>query len=151
MAWITFESIEKKDDLVSKAGNKYSAWVLRGTKRGYKADPDTQYEKILFENRAVTVIEKGIERPGISIVQFFLNGCKPGDLVILKSVQKNGRWEIESVENRAYTNAAADYEPLDAAEINAMKAAAPQMVADPTRPAAPKTPFMAPVKYAPAM
>lgn len=145
MAWITFKEIEFKDDLVSKAGNPYAAYVLTGTKRGFAGDKDEPFEKILFEGQPVTVIEKGIRRPGISVVQFFQKACKPGDLVIMRSVRKGTRWELESVELGRNSSGAADYVPLTEEQIK--NAPDTQDFSDATRP---RTPQQAPLDYVPA-
>ena len=145
MAWITFDSIEFKDNLVSKAGTPFSAYILKGTKRGFAGEEDKPFEKILFEGRPVTVIEQGIARPGISVVQFFQKACKPGDLVIMKSIRKGTRWELESVEKGRTSGGAADYVPLT--EEHVKNAPDNQDFSDTTRP---RTPHQAPLDYNPA-
>jgi hypothetical protein len=146
MAWIKFEKIEFKDNLKSKAGTPYSAHVLTGIKKGYDGAPDEPYQKTLFENVPTTVIESGVERPGISIVSFFSKGCLPGDTVIIKNVRRAKGWEIASVENLRLSRgpAAKEYTPLTDDE----KTAVVEEYADVTRPS---TPQMAPLNYKPAV
>jgi hypothetical protein len=147
MPWITFKSIEFKDDLVSKAGAPYSAYVLKAVKRGFEGEEDAPYEKILFEGRPVTVIEEGVARPGISVVQFFQKACKPGDLVIMRNVRKGKNWELDSVElGGKGRSKAADYVPLTKEQIADAQASSADF-SDPTRP---RTPQQAPLTYVPA-
>jgi len=127
--------------------------VMKGIKKGYDNAPDEPYEKVFFDNSATTVIEKGVARPGISIVQFLQKACKPGDTICIKNVRKQGRWELESIENKTTSKGgfAVDYEPLSNEEAALMQSQQMQPVADPTRPAAPVTPRMAPLNYQPAV
>ena len=80
------------------------------------------YEKILFDNTATTVIEKGIERPNCSIVQFFQKACSPGDIVIMKFVRRGGNmWDIASVEKLGESRNLPTYEPLTEEQAKALK------------------------------
>ena len=120
--WFIFDSIELKHDLVSRAGRTFTGYVLKGERKGYDKDPNTPYEKILFENTATTVIEKGIERPNCSIVQFFQKACSPGDIVIIKFVRRGGNmWDISSVEKLGESKNLPTYEPLTEEQEKALK------------------------------
>lgn len=120
--WFIFDSIELKHDLVSRAGRTFTGYVLKGERKGYDKDPNTPYEKILFENTATTVIEKGIERPNCSIVQFFQKACSPGDIVIMKFVRRGGNmWDITSVEKLGESRDLPTYEPLTEEQEKALK------------------------------
>lgn len=120
--WFIFDSIELKHDLVSRAGRTFTGYVLKGERKGYDKDPNTPYEKILFENTATTVIEKGIERPNCSIVQFFQKACSPGDIVIMKFVRRGGNmWDIASVEKLGESRDLPTYEPLTEEQEKALK------------------------------
>lgn len=120
--WFIFDSIELKHDLVSRAGRTFTGYVLKGERKGYDKDPNTPYEKILFENTATTVIEKGIERPNCSIVQFFQKACSPGDIVIMKFVRRGGNmWDIASVEKLDESRNLPTYEPLTEEQEKALK------------------------------
>lgn len=110
--WLIFDSLEHKTDLISRKGTTYSAYVLKGTKKGMAEKPDEPYEKILFETTACDVIEKGITRPNCSVIQFFQKAVKPGDTVVMKMVKGSGpnMWNIESLEN--LRTKIPTYEPL---------------------------------------
>lgn len=126
--WFIFDSIELKHDLVSRAGRTFTGYVLKGERKGYDKDPNTPYEKILFENTATTVIEKGVERPNCSVVQFFQKAVSPGDIVILKFSRKGGNmWDIASVEKLGGSTELPTYEPLTEEQAQALKS---QGVAD---------------------
>jgi len=140
MAWITFESIEFNPKCVSKKGTTFAGYVMKGVKRGFDGAADEPYSKFFFDNSATTVIEKGIERPNVSIVQFLQKACASGDTLVFKNVRRGGKWELESVENRTLTNTASDYEPLTDEELLIMRNKMPVMDVpnDPTRPATPQ-------------
>lgn len=115
--WFKFESIEFKKGLKAKSGRLYDAWVLKGMKKGFDNEPDTPYEKTFFDNTTTSVIEKGVTRPGISIVSFFRNGCEPGDMIVLQYIKSGPRrnLDVESVRNLTKdgnTNSALEYKPL---------------------------------------
>jgi hypothetical protein len=152
MPWITFESIEHEKDRVSKTGKKYDCYVLHGTKKGYNGAPDEAYEKIFFDNSATCIIEKGVSRPNISVVQFLQKGVNPGDMLVIKNTKRQGRWELDSIENLTTSRggSASDYAPITPEELNKLQGMQMQTIADPTRPAAPATPMMAPLNYQPA-
>lgn len=153
MAWITFEELTYETDRVGKSGKKYDCYLMKGIKKGYDGTPDEPYEKVFFENSATTVIEKGVARPNISIVQFLQKGVNPGDMIAIKNVRKQGKWEIESIENKTASKGGfvVDYEPLSDAEAMQLQSQQMQPEIDPTRPAAPATPRMAPLNYQPAV
>jgi hypothetical protein len=153
MPWVTFNSIEFEEGRTSKSGKKYDCYVLRGMRKGFPPDVDAPYEKVFFDNSSVTIIEKGVARPGISVVQFLQKGCKPGDMLSLKNVRRGATWELESIENKTTSRGggAKDYEPLSDEEASAAYAMQMQPMTDPSRPAAPRTPQMAPLNYTPAM
>lgn len=153
MAWITFESIDFEEGRTSKTGKKYDCYVMRGTKKGFDGVADAPYEKIFFDNSATNIIEKGVVRPGVSIVQFLQKACNPGDVISLKNVRRGGKWELESIENKTTSRGggAADYEPLTNEELTMLRNAQMPAMSDPTRPAAPVTPLMAPINYTPAV
>lgn len=120
--WFIFDSIELKNDLVSRAGRPFTGYVLKGERKGFNKEPNTPYEKILFDNTATTVIEKGIERPNCSIVQFFQKACSPGDIVIIKFVRRGGNmWDIASVEKLGERQDLPTYEPLTEEQEKALK------------------------------
>lgn len=152
MAWIVYEGLEYETDRVSKAGKKYDCYVMKGTKKLYP-DGEEPYAKVFFDNSSTTIIEKGVARPNISVVQFLQKGCNPGDLLVIKNVRRGGKWELESIENRTTNRGGGtvnDYEPLSKEELNDMQNKMMGYESDPTRPAAPTTPQMAPINYNPA-
>lgn len=111
--WFIFDSIEQRDDLKSRAGRTYSAYILKGERKGYGDEPNTPYEKVLFETSACTVIEHGQHRPNCSVVQFFQKAVNKGDTVIIKFVRGKApnMWDIESLEN--LQGNLPTYEPLN--------------------------------------
>lgn len=113
--WVKFEDIKFVEGMMSKDGKSYSGWVASGIKKGYGEEPDKEWQKTFFDNSTCTIIEKGILRPGLSIVQFLQRGVKPGDTVEIKS-EKDGRfWRIVSMEN--ISNRVAEYTPLTDEQI----------------------------------
>lgn len=112
--WFVFDNLEFKRGLKSaRTGNSYDAWVLSGTKKGFKDTPDEPYERKLFDNTAATIVESGIERPGLSVVQFFQKGVQRGDTVKITFARRNNGWDIDKLENLR-ASAAAPYEPISA-------------------------------------
>lgn len=113
--WVKFDNIKFVEGMQSKNGTTYSGWVASGIKKGYGEEPDSEWQKTFFDNSTCTIIEKGILRPGLSIVQFLQRGVKPGDTVEIKS-EKDGRfWRIVSMEN--ISNRVAEYTPLTDEQI----------------------------------
>lgn len=112
MAWVVYEKLEFEPELTGRSGKKYSGWKLYGLKKGYGSMPDMPYEKTLFDNSTTTVIEKGVKRPNLSIVEFIKKACKPGDLIDIKNQRRGQFWEIVSIENIAGKNTTGTYEPL---------------------------------------
>lgn len=89
--WVAFESLTKEERISKKTNEAYECYVMRGTRLGGKDTPDEDYEKILFDTTAVTVIEDGgMEFPNSSAVQFF-QYLKPGDVVTLMFSRSNPR------------------------------------------------------------
>jgi len=121
--WVKFNSIEFKEDMKSKrTGNTYSGWVLDGTKMGYKDEPDVPYSKVFFDNQVTTVIERGVRRPNVSIVQFLRKAVQPGDIVEIRNVRNpQGTWDVVPMENKA--QGVPEYEPLSDEEHARMQAA----------------------------
>lgn len=124
--WLKYESIEFKQGLISKAGKKYDAWILKGQRKGFDGAPDTPYEKTFFDNTTVTVIEKGINRPGIGIVSFFKNGCEAGDIIVMTYVKSGPRrnMDVETVRNLtkdSNKNNVTEYTPLPDTEAEDVK------------------------------
>lgn len=120
--WFIFDSIELKHDLVARSGRTFSGYVLSGERKGYDKEPNTPYQKIVFENTATTVIEKGIERPNCSVVQFFQKACNPGDIVIIKFSRRGGNmWDIASLEKLGESKDLPSYEPLTEEQAQALK------------------------------
>lgn len=113
--WFIYDKIEFKDDLVSRAGKRYSGWLLQGEKKGFNGEPNQPWQKTLFESTAATVIEKGIDRPNCSVVQFFQKACQPGDTVIITQERRVGTanmWDIVSVQKLGDNAPLPTYEPL---------------------------------------
>ena len=152
MAWIIYEGLDFETGRTGKSGKKYDCYVMRGIKKGFPPEPDAPYEKVFFENSATTIIEKGVARPNVSIVSFLQKGCKPGDMISINNVRKQGRWEVESIENKTTSKGktAVDYTPLGDDELATLRDQQMPAEYDPTRPAAPATPQMAPLNYNPA-
>jgi len=121
--WIKFDSIEFKKGLTAKSGRKYDAWLMKGMKKGFNDEPDTPYEKTFFDNTTTSVVEKGVTRPGISIVSFLRNGCEPGDTLAL-SFSKSGtrrNLDVETIRNITKdrtSGGAAEYTPLSDSEAS---------------------------------
>lgn len=109
--WVEFDKIEFQDNLRSRSGSEYSAWVATGTKQAYKDVPAAPWRKVFFENQATTVVERGMPRPGCSIVQFLKKGVSKGDILVIKS-ERDGPtfWRIVSMENKSRNMPS--YEPL---------------------------------------
>lgn len=120
--WVEFNSIESSDKITSRAGKTFPGWIAKGTKKGYDGAPDSPWEKIFFDNSDTTIIERGVARPGISIVSFLRDGCKAGDtLVIRNERESNGKfWRITSIENISQKKPAT-YKPLSDEEITALQ------------------------------
>ena len=108
--WIIFDKIEERNDLVSKAGKNYTGFILSGTKKGFEGTADEPYEKVFFDTQTATVIEKGVSRPGKSIVQFFQKACKAGDMLVIRNEKDGKNWRIVSIEN--ISGKKPSYEPL---------------------------------------
>lgn len=119
--WFRFESIDEKHNLVGQSGKSYSGFVVSGVKLGYQDSPDQPYQKVLFPNQACTVIERGITRPGVSVVQFFQKAAKPGDVFDIKSEREGKFWKWISIAKREDNNPT--YEPLTDEQVNQYKMA----------------------------
>ena len=121
--WLKFDEIKFETGLTARSGNKYDAWILKGVKKGVGDTPDEDYQKILFDNSTCTVIEHGIERHNMPVVQFFQKAVKPGDLVAMKYSRKGKLPELNSVENLS-NKGANEYVPLTAEQAAELKRAA---------------------------
>lgn len=108
--WLTFDSITQHFDLVSRAGNTYAGWILKGTKKGFQGEEDEEFEKTFFDSSTTTVIEKGQLRPNCSVVQFFQKAVKQGDTVNMKYEREGKFWRLATVEN--ISKKVPTYEPL---------------------------------------
>jgi len=108
--WLDYESCELEELVAKKSGKKYTAYALRGTKRGYNGAADEPYLKPLFENSVIAVKEKGMWRYGVSAVQYLQKACKAGDLLDLKFDRSCTPPELTSIENKSQNVPA--YEPL---------------------------------------
>lgn len=109
--WFIFDKIEERKGLKGRSGKEYDAFVVCGTKKGFQGEPDSPYEKTIFPNTPVTVIEKGVTRPNQSLVQYFQKACHPGDTIIITSEREGRFWRWAKVENRSTSNVLS-YEPL---------------------------------------
>lgn len=120
MAWITFERLEYDPAMVSRTtGKTYAGYRLQGIKRGYGNMPDAPYEKVLFDNTTATVIEKGVKRPGMSVIEFIKKAVQPGDTIDMKQQRRGQFWEITTIEN--ITNKTPTYEPLSDSEAERLR------------------------------
>lgn len=117
--WFTFEKIEERKGLVGKSGKPYDAWVVSGTKRGFQDSPDSPYEKTIFDNNVVTVVEKGVTRRGQSLLQFFQKAVKPGDTLSITSERDGKFWRWAKIENIA--KSVPTYEPLSDEEAEKLR------------------------------
>lgn len=119
--WVIYESMEKKE-LTSKAGKPYVAWSFEGTKKGMKSkgEPDTPYQRSFFDNQLVTVIEKGVVRPNVPVVQFIQKACKPGDQIELKFDRSGTMPVLTTVRNMS--DDVPVYEPLSDEEATQLLA-----------------------------
>lgn len=95
--WFIYESLTHRNDLESRKGDKYSAYVLEATKKVYKGD-DEPYSKIIFENTFVKIIDRKGETE--MVVNEFFDMCQPGDLIDMKSEKNGDFWNIVSLENK---------------------------------------------------
>lgn len=120
--WFQFESLSYEEGRTGKTGTKYNAWVMRGLKKGFGGDPDTPYEKVLFDNVASTIIEHGIARPNQSVLQFFQKAVAPGDIVKIKYVRNGTRWDFDTLE--PLTKTVPTYEPLTPEQITQLQVSA---------------------------
>lgn len=118
--WLKFDSIDYRENLEGQSGKKYSAWVVSGTKKGFKGEPDQPYTKVLFENQTITVIERGITRPGQSVVQFFQKAAKPGDVFDIKSERDGKFWKWITITKLEDNNPT--YTPLTDEEVQRIQA-----------------------------
>lgn len=96
--WFQFSSITERE-FESKQGKPYTAFELVGIKKGWKTDPDSEWSRKIFKNDAVTVIEKGVKRPNISLVSYFQKAVKPGAMVKIVQERNGQFWDIVSVED----------------------------------------------------
>lgn len=117
--WFVFDNIEHRTDLQGQSGKTYSGYVVTGTKRGFDGAPDAPYQKVLFENQSCTIVERGIPRPGMSIVQFFQKGVKPGELLVIKSEREGRFWRWSTITKR--DEVIPTYEPLTDADVQNYK------------------------------
>lgn len=99
--WITFQGIEEKKGIPSRNGGTYDAWVMTGIKRGFNDAPDEPYTKVLFDTTTVAVKEKGVTRPGQSLLQFLQKACNAGDTLVVKSEREGKFWRWSVIENRS--------------------------------------------------
>lgn len=113
--WFVFDNIEHRNDLKGQSGRTYSAYVVTGTRRGFNGDPDMPYQKVLFPNQSCTIIERGIPRPGMSIVQFFEKAVTPGETLSIKSERDGKFWKWDTISKMEET--LPTYEPLTEEEI----------------------------------
>lgn len=120
--WFQFEECVFEEGRTGRSGNKYNAWVLRGKRKGFQGEPDTPYEKVVFENTTGTVIEKGITRPDCSVLQFFQKAVHPGDIVKIKYVRNGQRWDFGTLE-KLNEYATPTYEPLTETQVAQIKQA----------------------------
>ena len=122
--WIIYQGVEERKGVLSQSGKPYDCWVMSGIKKGFgQNDEDKPYEKVLFDSTAITVIEKGLNRNGMSLLQFLQKACKPGDLLVVKSERdRNGIWRWTQIENK--TVDLPTYEPLPDGNIQAPAAPA---------------------------
>lgn len=117
--WYIHESITHKTDLVSKAGKTYSAFILKGEKKGFPVgSPNEPYERIILPSTSATVIEHGIQRPNISVADYFMKAVKPGEMIEIKFNRTSKGADIVSVENITNRTATA-YTPLSEQEVRA--------------------------------
>lgn len=99
--WLIFDKIEFRTDLESKKGKQYSAYVVTGTEKGFQEDPDKPYNKIIFDDAVVTVVQ-GTKEVEMNLPEFF-KLCKEEDLIAVKSEHigpEKWRWRIARVENK---------------------------------------------------
>lgn len=108
--WVEFDKIEYQKGIMSQKGTVYDGYVATGTKRGYQGEPDAPWRKIFFDTQATTIIERGLNRPGCSIVEFLQKGVKHGDTLCIRSEREGAFWRIISMENIAGSKPT--YEPL---------------------------------------
>lgn len=122
--WFQFGSITERE-FESKAGKPYTAFELVGIKKGWQSEPDSEWSRKIFRQDAVTVIENGVKRPGISLVSYFQNAVKPGDVIIVKQERNGSFWDIKTVEKLGAQNGGEpeEYTPLDAEQAPALKEA----------------------------
>jgi hypothetical protein len=118
--WITFDSIEYNPKCTSRNGKTFAGWVAKGTKKGFDDEPDSPWEKVFFDNNATTIIERGISRPGCSIVEFLQKACKKGDTLVIRNERDGKFWRVVSMQNISMDKPS--YTPLTEAEVATMQA-----------------------------
>ena len=130
--WVIYQGVEERKNMVSNAGNKFDCFVLHGIKKGYQGEPDKPYEKILFPSTAITVVERGLLRNGMSLLQFLQKACQPGDLLDVKSERdRNGTWRWTQIEKKG--DNIPTYEPLSDEDFSKLSTvAAPAVSAAPS-------------------
>ena len=109
-----YDSVTQVKDRISKQGKRYDCWVVKGSKKGFDGSPDLPYEKTIFETDTITVIERGINRPGCSLLQFLQKACKQGDSLTIVSERDGKFWRWASIQKyEGRTNRPLPtYEPL---------------------------------------
>lgn len=148
--WIIYESCNLEEMVGKISGKKYTAYALRGMKKGFGDAPDTPYLKPVFENQACSVKEQGVWRDGISIVQYLNKACKPGELLELR-FDRSGPppFDILSIEKKVLGQTNPEdlptYEPLTPEQAAAMRTQQQQTEA--TQPV--QAPAPAPTQHAP--
>ena len=96
--WVVFENLEFRTDLESKKGNKYSAWIMSGIKKGWQEEEDSPYSKQFFDGTFVTVKDRKGEVE-MDMKEFF-EACEPGDTVVLENKKDGANWKVVSLENK---------------------------------------------------
>lgn len=133
--WFVFDNIEHRNDLKGQSGRTYSAYVVTGTRRGFNGEPDMPYQKVLFPNQSCTIIERGIPRPGMSIVQFFEKAVTPGETLSIKSERDGKFWKWDTISKMEET--LPTYEPLTEEEIQRYRQSNSSSASSPATTAAP--------------
>lgn len=118
--WLIFNELEERKGMMSKAGKPFDAFIVKGMKKGFNDEPDTPYEKVIFDTSTVAVTEKGIYRDNLSLLQYFQKQAKPGDSFFIKSERDGKFWRWAHIEKVGDRAPKPTYEPLTDADVSAI-------------------------------
>lgn len=111
--YLIFDKLEEKKNQIGRSGKPFDCFIVHGKRKGFQDAPDTPYTKTIFDTSTVTVVEKGINRPGCSLLQYFQKAVKPGDVLKIVSERDGKFWRWASITKWGEGRTLPTYEPLD--------------------------------------